>query len=302
MSSGAESSWGSAGVREVAAYAADGTRLYVRHATLGRAHGPTLLLSDGIACDGFIWKYLWPFLRERSDVVHWNYRGHGRSQKPADPANIEVADFASDLDAVRKSVGDPDVVLFGHSFGCQVALEAYRARPEKIRALVLICGSSGQITHTFKGTDALAQMLPGLIARVDAHPQLARGLWGSLPAELALRIATLSGEIDSRLMEPRDLLPYLEHMVDIDLGMFLRMLRNAGEHDARDLLPSIEIPVLIIAGDRDSFTPPQYAREMAAAIPSSELLMLAATHVAPLEHRVMVHEAITKFLDALTPA
>ena len=290
---------------ETFAEASDGTRLYVREHASRRPPdeerglvetGLTAFLCDGIACDGFIWKYLWDFLADRMRVVHWHYRGHGRSRMPVDPSRIQPTDFADDADCVRRSVGDPPVVIFGHSFGCQVALETYRLRPEKIRGLVLICGSSGRVTHSFKGTDALAQMLPGLIERVQAHPQLARGLWGSLPAELALKIATLSGEINSRLMDPRDLLPYLEHMVDIDLLMFLKMLHAAGEHSAADFLPSVEVPTLVIAGDKDSFTPPRFAEEMVEALPRGELLMLSATHVAPLEQRATVHEKIESFL------
>src|SRR4029453_11938708 len=102
--------------------------------------------------------------------------------------------------------------------------------------------------HTFRGTNVLAQLLPGVIERVDAHPEIARAIWSRLPADVALRDALLTGEVDSSI-EPVDLLPYMRHMVDIDLPMFLRMLRSAGEHSATDMLPSVEVPVLVIAGD-----------------------------------------------------
>lgn len=285
-------------LRETFARAHDGTRLYVRHWTNPKpTYGTTALLCDGIACDGFVWKYLWDFLAERCHVAHWNYRGHGRSSPPADPERIEISDFASDLDVVRREIGDPSsVILFGHSLGSQIALEGYRLRPRKIGGLALICGAPGRVTHTFKGSDALAQLLPKLIARVDAHPHLARGLWGSVPAGLALKIAGITGEIDTKLMVAEDLLPYLEHMVDIDLPMFLRMLHRAGEHTAEDMLPSITVPTLVIAGDKDSFTPPRFAESMAQAIPGAELLVLQATHVAPLEQKAIVHEAVENLL------
>jgi pimeloyl-ACP methyl ester carboxylesterase len=294
--------------RESFATGEDGTRLYIReHASRlvpPRSDGLTAVLNDGIACDGFIWKYLWDFLADRVRVVHWHYRGHGRSQIPHDPDRITTKDHASDLDKVREKIGDPPVVLFGHSFGCQVALEGYRSRPSTVRGLVLLCGSSGRVTHTFRGTEALAQVLPGFIERVRSNPRLARGLWGSLPPKFALRVATLTGEIDSKLMDPQDLLPYLEHMVDLDLLMFLRMLADAGEHSAADMLSTIDVPVLVVAGDKDNFTPPRYAEELARALPKGELVMLPATHVAPLEQKKRVHEKVAEFIDALpiTPA
>ena len=272
----------------------DGTRIHVR-----RREGPTnvnAILCDGIACDGFIWKYLWDDLARELSVAHWNYRGHGRSGSPVDPAAIELVDHAHDLDAVRRTLGDGDVVLFGHSMGCQVVLEGYRLRPEKVRGIVLVCGSSGRITHTFKGTNVMAQWLPRLIERVEAFPEIARAVWSRVPPEIALQIALVSGEVD-KTIRPEDLIPYMKHMVDIDVPMFLRMLRSAGEHSAEDLLAHVDVPALVIAGDRDTFTPPRYAEEMAAAMPKAELLMVqGGTHVVPLERKDLVATRVEKFL------
>lgn len=280
--------------RQLFATARDGTRLFVR-----ARKGPspiTALLSDGIACDGFIWKYLWDDLARFVSVAHWHYRGHGRSGKPEDPAAVELVDHARDLASVRETLDAP-VVLFGHSMGCQVALEGYRLFPEHVKGLVLVCGSSGRITHTFKGSNVLANVLPQLIERVDKYPDLARAMWGHVPPEVALGIAFLSGEVDKAAIAPADLLPYMKHMVDIDLPMFLRMLRSAGEHSAEDLLPKIDVPALVIAGDRDTFTPPRYAEAMAAAMPRAELMMVpGATHVVPIERKEMVAERIERFL------
>jgi pimeloyl-ACP methyl ester carboxylesterase len=282
--------------------ARDGTRLFVRHRPhLLAVDRPTAILCDGIACDGFIWKYLWDDLSGYANVVHWNYRGHGRSARPADPALVEVVDHARDLDTVRRMSAKEPVVLFGHSMGCQVALEEYRLHPEGVRGIVLICGSYGRITHTFRGTDVMAQVLPRVIAAVDKHTRLARGLWGNLPPHVALRVALMTGEVDTASIVPDDLLPYMRHMVDIDLPMFLRMLRSAGDHSARDLLPKIDVPVLVLAGDRDTFTPTRYAEEMAALIPRAELKVLPGTHVIPIERKEQVAELVERFVRGLTP-
>lgn len=288
-------------MRESFVRALDGTQIYLRER--GDRGAVFSLLCDGIACDGFIWKYLWDQLAERTSVAHWNYRGHGRSQAPVDRERNGIEDHAQDCDAVRSALGDPEVVLFGHSMGCQVVLENYRLHRDRVRGIVLLCGASGRVTHTFKGSDALAQLLPRLIEVVDRHPHMARALWGGVPPDLALKMAFGLGEVDAARMKPADLLPYLEHMVDIDLPMFLRMLRKAGDHSALDLLPQIEVPALVIASDRDSFTPPHLAHEMAKAMPKGEILMLSGTHAAPLEQADAVRERIGLFLDeVLTPA
>ena len=39
----------------------------------------TIVLNDGIGCDGFVWKYLERFLSADYRLVHWHLPGHGRS-------------------------------------------------------------------------------------------------------------------------------------------------------------------------------------------------------------------------------
>lgn len=219
---------------------------------------------------------------------------------PRDPERLDITDHVADLQLVRKALGDPEVVLFGHSMGCQVVLENMRHHGRGVRGLVLLCGAPGRVTHTFKGSDTLAHVLPKLIDLIERHPHLTRALWGGVPPELALRTAFMLGEVDPKRMSPTDFMPYLEHMVDMDPAMFFRMLRLAGEHSAHDLLPTIDVPVLVVASDRDTFTPPKLAEEMAAALPKGELLMLSGTHAMPLEQRDAVRERIAHFLDALT--
>lgn len=301
--------------------APDGTRLYLRYRAAGRPWQPedtppsvrfpssgrmrvaspggaaTSVLCDGIACDGFIWKYLWELLGEHTPVAHWHYRGHGRSATPVDERQIDLPTLGRDLTAIRGHLGDPPVIVFGHSMGCQVALENCLQNPDKVRGLVLLCGSHGKVTETFRGTNLLAQVLPRVLDRVERAPDVARAIWSRIPHEMALRIALATGEVDPKLLKPEDLLPYLQHMTHLDLPMFLRMLSAAGEHTTRERLGEIRCPVLIVAGEKDQFTPPHLAEEMSKLIPDATLLMVpGGTHVAPLEQRDLVHQTIFKFL------
>jgi pimeloyl-ACP methyl ester carboxylesterase len=280
----------------------DGTRLFVHasrtslveHHTLGEVQA---ILCDGILCDGFIWKYLWDDLASVLRLVHWHYRGHGRSATPADPARVDIAAHADDLDCVRRHVGDPPCVLVGHSMGCQVALEAYRRRPQNVRGLVLLCGSFGNVTSTFHGIPVLELVLPKLLDLAQKAPDVVRAVWTRLPPQLGLRIALRAGEIDPERVHPEDMLPYLSHMTHVDFPMFLRMLRAAGEHTAGDILTNIDVPVLVVAGERDSFTPAFLATAMAEAIPHGELLMVPrGTHVTPIEQPELVNARIKTFL------
>jgi pimeloyl-ACP methyl ester carboxylesterase len=306
------------GIRESFAFAADGTRLYVRDRpalqngvsargadweTSGALVHPgvTTILCDGICCDGYIWKYLWDDLPTVTRLCHWNYRGHGRSAAPVDPQRIDVAAHARDLDEVRHHVGGGKVVLVGHSMGCQVVLEAYRQNRELVCALVLLCGSSGRVTQTFRGSDWLARVLPRLIRVTESHPGLMRGIWSRIPIHVALKVALATGEVAKQLLDPEDLIPYLEHATDMDLLLFLRMLQAVGDYSAEEFLGAIDVPSLVVAGEADTFTPYSLAKDMAAALPKGQFLSIpGGTHAAPLEHRELVGRSVAEFIARVT--
>jgi pimeloyl-ACP methyl ester carboxylesterase len=259
--------------------------------------GLRAFLCDGVLCDGFIWKYLWDDLPRDVAVTHWHYRGHGRSAPPSDRDRIDIAAHADDLEKVRELAGDPPAVLFGHSMGCQVALENYRSHPENVRGLVLLNGSFGNVTTTFHGVPILDRILPKLLEVAEKSPELVRAVWSRIPPEMALRLALRLGEIDPQRTLTEDFMPYLQHMTHVDFPMFLRMVRAAGEHSAEDLLPHIRVPTLIVAGEKDTFTPAFLAEAMQKAIPGAELLMLAGgSHVAPIEQHAIVAERVHAFL------
>ena len=92
-------------------------------------------------------------------------------------------------------------------------------------------------------------------------------------------------------------MPYLEHVTNMDLLLFLRMLRAAGEYSADEFLGSVDVPALVVAGTADTFTPFPLAERLSRAMPKAALSTVAsATHVAPLEHRETVGKSVAEFL------
>lgn len=281
--------------RQGFATAGDGTRLF--YGVRGDGDAPTFVLNDGIGCDGFAWKYLQPHLAKTHRVVHWHYRAHGRSGLPVDPGRIDLAAHARDLASVMDALEIPEAVLVGHSMGTQVALEAYRRIPDRVQGLVLACGSYGKVTQTFHGSDLLQQVLPSVIETVERRRGIARALWGRIPSKLAFHIARLGKEVDALAIREEDFRPYMEHVSSMDPQVFLAMLRHAGEHTAEDLLGRIDAPTLVIAAERDTFTPPALAEHMADEIPGAEYFLLrGASHAAPIEQPVAIQLRIDKFV------
>ncbi|MGB8332015.1 MAG: alpha/beta hydrolase, partial [Polyangiales bacterium] len=190
-------------------------------------------------------------------------------------------------------------VVAAHSMGVQVALEYQRQNPGGVAALILMCGTFGHITSTFHGTDLLDQVLPGLIRGARAFPNVARAVWGRVPAAMAFRVACAGRELDRERIQEEDFQRYWEHASLMDPDVFLRMLQYAGRHDARAHLPHVDVPTLVIAAERDTFTPMVLAEEMAAAIPDAELEVVEeASHAAPVEQPDRIAERIEEFLSS----
>jgi pimeloyl-ACP methyl ester carboxylesterase len=256
-----------------------------------------VVLLDGIGCDGYVWKYLRPLLAAEHQVLHPHYRGHGRTPQPRDAARIGIADLADDVVAVMDDAGVDRAVLAGHSMGVQVALEVVRRHPARAAGLVLLCGAPENPLRTFKRTAALEAALPAVRRAVARAPRLASTFARAvLPTRLAYEIAGRL-EINRELIQMADFMPYLRGMSRVELPYFLSMLAAAGEHSARDLLPALRLPVLVVAGGRDGFTPPELSRQMADQVPDAELLVIPdGSHTAPLERPDEVSAAVLDFL------
>jgi pimeloyl-ACP methyl ester carboxylesterase len=272
----------------------DGTAI----ACSSEGRGAVIVLCDGIGCDHYVWRKLRPNLVERFRVITWNYRGHGHSDMPVDPAAVTIRDHAQDLVRVLDHFGVKQAILAGHSMGVQVIYEFYALASERVRALIPICGASGHPLDTFGGDGRLKDRIYPFLFRLltSENPQFVQ-VWRTLfPTSFAWRLACLL-EINGSLVSRQDFEPYLEHMGRMDLGLFARTLQAASVHTAEPLLDQIRVPTLIFAGERDGFTPVEVSYEMQRRIPGAELCVIpGGSHTAPIEVPELVQLRLDKFL------
>jgi pimeloyl-ACP methyl ester carboxylesterase len=187
--------------------------------------------------------------------------------------------------------------------GVQVVLEAHRRAPGRVLGLVLALGSPGRPLDTFHGSSFMKRLFPLLSDAVLAHPELARLAFRTiLPTRFAMEVGWL--EVNRQLLPAEDLRRYLDDLACIDPALFVRTLASAAEHDMTGHLPNVNVPTLVIAGEKDTFTPMWLSERMQASIPGAELLMLpAGTHTGLLEHPELVALRLEKFLaERVAPA
>jgi 3-oxoadipate enol-lactonase len=72
------------------------------------------------------------------------------------------------------------------------------------------------------------------------------------------------------------------------------------EHDALDRLGAIDVPTLVVAGDKDAATPMDAKRALAAAIPGARLVVMKdAPHMLQIERAAEFADHVDAFLSSV---
>ncbi len=276
----------------------DGTRLYYRE--FGK--GQPVVLCDGIGCDGFIWKHLIPYLKDRYRFVHMHYRGHGKSQMPVKLENVGIEHLCHDIDCLFKELELPPAVLMGHSMGVQVIFEFAHLYPKHVAGLVPVCGSYGEPLNTFNGSSLGGKLIPYVKNFVSRHKSLVTLVMQTVvPSEIAWKVA-INTEVNGELIDKDDFMPYLWHLGYVDPELFTTMLYHAQQHSAKAHMREFKVPALIVAGEFDGFTPKWLSEEMHQTIEGSEYIMFPSCgHTAPIELVDLFNLRIEKFMTAYFP-
>lgn len=267
--------------------------------------GPPLVCCNGLGVSTFFWRYIVEQFRDRYEVIVWDYRGHGRSDRPQDPyaVDLSIPTFARDLGLVLEATGARSPVLMGHSMGCQVILERVHQAPHEARGLVLLLGGPGRVLSHFNNNPRSPQLFKGLHLLVKALDNRVNKLARvALRGPLAWKVTKGLAMVDPLYTSKADFLPYLEHMASLDLRLFCELVASAQRHDARPYLNSVEQPTLIFAAERDDFFPLWVMKDMAERIPNASLLVLAdGSHAAIIEQPWTINHRLERFLREEVP-
>lgn len=255
----------------------DGTRIAWRRD--GRDGGLPVVLCNGITCDETYWRFVWRPLARRRPVVRFAYRGHARSEFPADPDAIAVEHTVADTLTAMDAAGIDRAVLVGHSYGVQVAWAAHGAAPGRVAGLVAVAGT---VYPPLPGGDRLAAVFDGL-HRIY-QPAVVRELWSwLLRSPAAYPVARATGFVTGRAA-PADMRDWFDQLAERDMRLMFRMMRHMQTHEGMHELASVDVPAAVLAGSRDLFAPPRVGRVQAERMPDSSFEVVAgASHVLPLE-------------------
>jgi pimeloyl-ACP methyl ester carboxylesterase len=254
----------------------DGLRLAYERA----GDGPPLLLLHGYIGDGrSTFSRQLDELSDEFTVVAWDAPGAGRSSDP--PESFALRDYADSLAGFIAALDLSRPHVVGLSFGGALALELYARHPAIPRSLVLAGASAGW-----------AGSLP--LAVVNHRRRQAEEL-AALPADELVRalLPTMFSEA-----APRESIARFAASVGRFHPLGLRtMARAYADADLRDVLPSIDVPTLLLHGDLDARIPLDVAKALRGAITSSEVVVMRGVgHVSSIEAADQFNAEVRKFL------
>lgn len=261
----------------------DGVELYAE------AHGSglPLLLSCGLFTTHVNYRpQVAPLVAAGVRVVLWDYRGHGRSQSPEDPAAYRMERVVEDIGCVLDwaAPGEP-AVLGGLSFGGLASLHFALAHPDWVRALLLIDSGPG-----FKNPQAQARW-ETTVERTASFIER-KGPKAFVESKASVNAIGLRPELpDARtaaaaiaIQDPRG------------LALFARRIA-APAPPVIDDLPLIECPCLVIVGEKDEAYL-RAAEVLAARLPRAERVTIpGAGHMVNLEESQAFNRTLLAFLE-----
>jgi len=199
--------------------------------------GPPLVMLHGLTGSLEGWRdvgYI-EALKDDYQIILMDARGHGKSDKPHDPAMYISENLVGDVIAVLDSLGIETTNFFGYSFGGGIAFECAKYAPERMKSLIVGGVGArkpppGMLEETIKSLEAGIEALASQLEQGgEVSPQEARLLANDLEALAALckGIGSSPSIIDD---VPRMNMPFLLFVGESDFSF-------SGSKETSELLP-----------------------------------------------------------------
>jgi 3-oxoadipate enol-lactonase len=242
--------------------------------------GQPLLLIHAFPLSSAMWDRQIAALAEEYRVIAPDLRGFGASA-PGDNAT-SMDQYADDLAGLLEHLGLERVAVAGLSMGGYISFAFLRRYSARVSALILADTRAGPDGEEAKqGREKSAQLAeeqgPGAIADQMLPKLLSPSASDELRAEVR------------RIIEAND-----------RRGIAAALRAMAARPDSTALLPTIDVPTLVIVGGEDTLTPPSEAQAMHAAIPGSRLLEIpGAAHLSNIEAPQAFNTAVAQLLKPI---
>jgi pimeloyl-ACP methyl ester carboxylesterase len=219
----------------------------------GRTRSPALVFLHGVTSHAHYWDRIAPYFTGDYAVYTLDWRGHGDSDLAAEGYN-QIEYYVSDLQRLIEALNPSRLALVGHSLGGYAALAYAAASPRPLYKVVVADVKTGITPEERAGMQkAAAKPQP----RFNSLEELSQRFAATLPDSTAP--ATILSEIA------------VEGSRQNEDGTFsFKYDRRALDFPTPDpwrYASQVNIPALVLNGERSQMVPNEEAARLAAALP-----------------------------------
>ena len=245
--------------------------------------GDLLIFLHGIGGNKDNWDLNFPILSKHFLCVAWDTRGYGESEDYK--GELFFDDVINDLLSIYKCFDKNKAHIIGLSMGGQIACLFYEKYPEKVKSMVL-CD-----THFGLGNLEKDEIDKFINSRKKPL------LEGLQPKDIALPVTkSLIGNLNNK--------PAIEELVSsmskLHKESYLKTIDASMSTFHDHIFPKIDVPTLILVGEKDTLTPPSMAFEIHKLIKNSEFSIIEeAGHLINIENPKAFNYKTLQFLKKI---
>jgi len=249
----------------------------IHYEVSGAANAPVVVFSNSLGANFSMWDPQTAELEKKYRVLRYDTRGHGQSSVTHGPYSIEQ--LGRDVVALLDALNITRANFCGLSMGGMIGMWLGLNVPSRIEKIAL-CNTGAKI-----GSDR------GWNSRIEAVRN------DGLKA-VASSVIERWFTPEFRARSPRVWESALRMLEAAPPQGYAACCEAIRDYDAREKISAIHAPTLVIAGSKDSSTPPADGRFIAEQIPGARYVELDAAHLSNIEASEGFTAGLIQFLSA----
>jgi pimeloyl-ACP methyl ester carboxylesterase len=245
--------------------------------------GEPVVLIGGLGADTFLWFRQTPELSKHFQVIVFDNRGAGESDKPEEPYTIKI--FADDTAGLLKALGISRAHIVGASLGGLIAQEFALNYPAMVNKLVLV-------STNFGGPNAIPTPKETIVEMMNRT--------GNPETDIRNNFKLFTS-VEWQQAHPKIVDEYVQWRIahPQPVAAYQRQAMATPGFNAEERVAQITAQTLIAHGDGDRVVPVENARLLAAKIPNARLMIFPiGGHAFTIEMADQFNAAVTQFLKS----
>jgi pimeloyl-ACP methyl ester carboxylesterase len=243
--------------------------------------GEPVVLIGGLGADTFLWFRQTPELAKHFQVIVFDNRGSGESDKPEEAYTIKM--FADDTAGLLKALGATRAHIVGASLGGCIAQEFALNYPAMVNKLVLV-------STNFGGPNAIQTPKETILEMMNRTGNPETDIRNNFKLFTSAEWQQAHPELVDEYVRWRVAHPQ-------PVAAYQRQAMATPGFNAEERVAQITAQTLIAHGDHDRVVPVENARMLAAKIPNSMLMIFPnGGHAFTIEMADQFNAALVQFL------